>query len=713
MQEGNIAHEEVNAAIAAADKTIIFGRQNRLSDGVLLPDDKLPRFHAGHDSVKFFYSAVRQLPEHFLDALLACNVSVTLVLGKGLLLFRDVRHHQAIHSGRTRRTIYLPDKILDVAIANGYDYWSITQVLIVEGWKLLDYNLLLRLIRSGRQYLVEHSSSVLGWNTVRRLLQRHNRHRSTFESQELAAKRDKWGLDLAIGELSAFTDEYEPKLLRAMRYGGDGGLGADLPRPFAQMEPEEVAKALYNEHVEERWAATKAEEICVEQEFPDYFLLDRDIVHPAAREQAAAAGQDTTPQDMDEARHDYEDRMRFGIGPELATEWLVEQGLRFAPDGLRGLVEQMAAGFFDDGQLNRLLWDKTLEGLMPHVARSDKMVIEMGEGNEGVAKAEDVVRNLLDRGVDIIRLRALILFHQRVEQGEQLELEHVELLRQQMVELVESKALVGDMRRQLILTLTGVKELFEQLRALLVGEAKRLLGGDVQREHLDPPDQVLEWIDEAMERTMIQLTLNLEMMPDFHSTLERLGAQGSAVSQQELERYVAWAADDPARQIGVAAARRGLAARNGDGAAEEELGAIGDLYNRVEAIQERIPERLHETTSDKITPLRRALQDFEKIRRETPTHPKQLGALAMVLVRMDRHSEYESLLEELQWMGENAVGVLVKAGLASFYTPGLLRVIDEIGPHSEPIGTNALAWALELSEESSLETMIIRRSVAP
>ena len=82
MKEGDVTHEEANAAIAAAEKTIIFARQNRLRDGLLLDDKKLRRFHAGHQNVKFFYSAVRQLPEYFLDALLAKDISVTLVVDR-------------------------------------------------------------------------------------------------------------------------------------------------------------------------------------------------------------------------------------------------------------------------------------------------------------------------------------------------------------------------------------------------------------------------------------------------------------------------------------------------------------------------------------------------------------------------------------------------------------------------------------------------------
>ena len=70
LREGNIPHAEVNDTIRGSEKTVIFGQQTRLRNGELLPDQKLPRFHAGHDLVKFFYSALRQLPPYLLDALL-------------------------------------------------------------------------------------------------------------------------------------------------------------------------------------------------------------------------------------------------------------------------------------------------------------------------------------------------------------------------------------------------------------------------------------------------------------------------------------------------------------------------------------------------------------------------------------------------------------------------------------------------------------------
>ena len=84
LREGLVHHDEVNDAIRMNPKTVIFGQQTHLRNGEIMPDEKLPRFHAGHNMVKFFYSAVRQLPPYLVDALLDHKISVTLVEGPSL-----------------------------------------------------------------------------------------------------------------------------------------------------------------------------------------------------------------------------------------------------------------------------------------------------------------------------------------------------------------------------------------------------------------------------------------------------------------------------------------------------------------------------------------------------------------------------------------------------------------------------------------------------
>jgi hypothetical protein len=109
LREGDISHAEVNEALRRVPKTIIFGQHNRLRDGLLMEEDeRLDRFHAGHDLVRFFYDGVRQLPDYLTDALLANGVSITLVNSDDLLVFHHCRRHQSFHTGRTRKTIYMP-----------------------------------------------------------------------------------------------------------------------------------------------------------------------------------------------------------------------------------------------------------------------------------------------------------------------------------------------------------------------------------------------------------------------------------------------------------------------------------------------------------------------------------------------------------------------------------------------------------------------------
>lgn len=112
LREGNISHADVNEAVRRLPKTIIFGQQTRIRDGIVMDDEKIPRFHAGHDLVKFFYSSVRQLPEYMLDGLLGSNISVTMVKSDDLIVFNHTREHQSIHTGRTRKTIYIPEMVI-------------------------------------------------------------------------------------------------------------------------------------------------------------------------------------------------------------------------------------------------------------------------------------------------------------------------------------------------------------------------------------------------------------------------------------------------------------------------------------------------------------------------------------------------------------------------------------------------------------------------
>ena len=88
LREGDVSHAQVNAVIRQAEKTVIFGQQTRLRAGVMKEDDLVSRFHAGHEIVRYFYGAIRLIPDYLLDAFFERGISVTMVKDRDLLVYR-------------------------------------------------------------------------------------------------------------------------------------------------------------------------------------------------------------------------------------------------------------------------------------------------------------------------------------------------------------------------------------------------------------------------------------------------------------------------------------------------------------------------------------------------------------------------------------------------------------------------------------------------
>lgn len=745
MHEGDLTHDEINAAIAQAEKTIIFARQNRLRDGVLLPDDKLPRFHAGHDNVRFFYSAVRQLPEYFLDALLARDISVTLVVGTGMLCFRDVRNWCAVHTGRTRRTVYLPERILEVAHGNGYDYWSIAHILVTQGWKLLDYALLYNMIEAVRQQAMDSGVTVVGHSAFRRFLKRHNGHRSSYESPELIAQRDKSGIPEApINEIEAFMRQYEPRfvytlssLLQSQGEISSMGahvLGADADDMLEQildlraegdaLSSDTVAKLLWDEHFEETGAQRQSEHLFEEMGFPDFFLLDRDILHPAAREMAEAAGQQTEPQNMLEARHDYRDSQRFGIGVDMALEKLLVQAPRFGADGILGLMEEIVAPLFESGQVDKALAE---------AARS--------VGTNSSKRSEFYV--YLGRALDLLRLRDTLSFWRDACTGDRT-------LRPQDLDTIKRVAILisaartrafdttamqiideADSIHKLIITPQSPPSASPALRGIILGEAHRLFDADVEADErvpsiparmevwnhmaakLDAPRKepdlrpgvtVWQLLDEHLELTLVRAVLSLDLVPDYAAEVARLVHRGAigrgAVAQYVADQEAAAAdgADLSEREAALAMARRALAGDDIDSQGEPIDEVLVGIVQRVDELLARVPERYHACTSGKVSPLRKVMKELTETRKRHPTSPELLGYLAMILVRLDQADDYEALLDEVRSLGQHAIGEVLWMRPGWRFprrTPGLLRLSDE-GDFDE----TALSLAEEISGTS-------------
>ena len=368
LREGGISHAEVNEALHLAPKTVIFGQQTRLRLGLVMEDDQLPRFHAGHDMVKFFYGAIRQIPDVILDGILAAGITVTLVMERDLLAFRGPREHQSFHTGRTRRVIYMPEQVLEAAFKRGYDYWSLSEVIIREAYPLLDYILILELVRHMQVRM--RQVRLPGISFIKDTLRRHNGHLKD-PSERLRAEGRQM-LDPKEDEFGEF-------------YGQYAGHFKSWGRDILERDPYDVVDEVYDEATERRWAEWKVDLITHTFNYPTLFELDRDIVHPAAFELAAKQGMPLEPVTVENIIHDLGDLARFRVGRQVKTEPLLDKLIDFGAPGILAFARLVAA--------ERALGDKVVteyyfDGYDPVVrfreklqALSSDLPPDMGVGN--------------------------------------------------------------------------------------------------------------------------------------------------------------------------------------------------------------------------------------------------------------------------------------------------------------------------------------------
>jgi hypothetical protein len=342
LREGGIIHAEVNEALRLGSMTVIFGQQTRVRLGLLMEDDSLTRFHASHDMVKFFYGAIRQIPEVILDGILAAGISVTLVQQRDLLAFRNVRAHQSFHTGRTRRTIYMPDKVLEAAFKQGYDYWALSEVIIKETFPLLDYILILELVR--HMQLRMRQVGLPGISFIKDTLRQFNKHLKD-PSERLRAEGRQM-LDPKEDEFGEF-------------YGHYAGHFKKWGREILERDSYDVADEVYDEGIERKWAEWKVDLITHTFNYPTFFELDRDIVHPAAYDQAARMGLPIDPVNIEDYIHDLGDLARFRVGRQVKTEPILDRLIDFGAPGIlafahlvateRALGEKVVTEYLFDG----------------------------------------------------------------------------------------------------------------------------------------------------------------------------------------------------------------------------------------------------------------------------------------------------------------------------------------------------------------------------
>lgn len=337
--DGQVDHAQVNEALAHSPKAILLGAQTRLP---FFPDDEqLPRLFVGDPLVAFFWKVLKKIPQALREALLDSKISFTLIRGESLLYFRDCRAHQAVHIGRRRRTVYLPEALFAQAEEKGYDYWAIAEGVIFASWMLLDYLLLVDVLRGVRKLAAGQSDYRLNTPWLRRLLEQSNQHRRDHVAENRS-------------ELHEFLAAYKEGLLRLT------GAQLQAADPFA------LARQLYQPALEQRWARDKMERIAEVFSFPEVFLFDRDIIHQVARDRAQALGQSLVPADFAAVLHDYQDELRFDARPLLTTlgKWVMpkpravflQEVVRLGEPGLRGLLEAYGRGESEVVPLIHLLW---------------------------------------------------------------------------------------------------------------------------------------------------------------------------------------------------------------------------------------------------------------------------------------------------------------------------------------------------------------------
>ena len=579
LREGDIRHAEVNDAIRLASKTVIFGQQTRLRLGLLMEDDTLPRFHAGHDLVKFFYGAIRQLPEVILDGILAAGISVVLVQQRELLAFRDVRAHQSFHTGRTRRTIYMPEQVVAAAFKQGYDYWALTEVIIKEAYPLLDYILILDLVRHMQTRM--RQVRLPGISFIKDTLRRHNKHLKD-PSERLRAEGRQM-VDPKEDEFGEF-------------YGNYAGRFKAWRREILELDPYDVADEVYDEAVARKWAEWKVDLITHTYNFPTLFELDRDIVHPAAFEQADKQGQSVEPVSIDDILHDLGDLARFRVGRQVKTEPLLDRLIDSGAPGILGFARLVAA---ERATGDRVVTDYYFDGYDAVVRFREKLQAFSSDlpPDMGLGKIfDDLVIPLV-----VSHARGQLERYRDLTEQEGGDWRH--FLRDFVFQLIGAcKPYISDAEKELMLTTPGYFTLGQEVSAWLEVADALLPDGEAEGEKV----------------TLVRILSDLRRHPNYH---------GLFLAQ--------------AREL----------------AATQGLSFGDDRRSQLAKLAELIPEPAYRFSSEPQA-VRRRVDDLQRLRRADPDSFEQVPMLAGIFVRLDDAPNYADLVDHVRGMGVSVMPVL-------------------------------------------------------
>ncbi|HIG54333.1 MAG TPA: hypothetical protein EYG11_21015 [Candidatus Latescibacteria bacterium] len=624
LREGGVSHAEVNAVIRRSEKTVIFGQQMRLRAGILMKEDEqLSRFHAGHEVVRYFYGAIRLIPDYLLDALFECGISVTMVKDRDLLIYKSPRNHQSFHTGRTRRTIYIPEGVLMSAFERGYHPWAFTEVLLQEAWKLLDYYLIVELARRYQLWMHQHNG-VPGFYFVKDTLLGLNKHRRiSGEHEQTIRRRFRRGSERGQRRQTKQYDEYDvgstdTEYMQFYRhYYWDlysWGRPGKENRPSVDTSMEEQAKVrsgdillrdayhvgndTFHERRESAWATMKIDALKEAFGYPNEYQVDRDIVHPIAFDRARANGQTLEPQSVADLIHDLADAARFGAGRAARSEQLIAQ---LIAAGLPGAI-----AFYD--------------AVAEEYAVGLAYVTDVADGFDAVEQCKKEIQALSTTGPEGVpnSVSNDVCDYLATRLLRQIGVELQGFMRLPKRERVEGRHFLR------ALTLKGLvlarPELDEAAREEMVKPPARDFGPSHHVSKLaDVANSVLGRFPTDREPDLLfNILRKMDLHEGYHDVLLQQ-ARGLRVGEA-----VDWQGD-----------QRALAS---------------DLYGLV-------PERAHLLSTDP-SGVRARLNRYDYTRREAPDSEQLLGYLVGVLIRLDRSQQYEDLVERVIEVGEGAVPAL-------------------------------------------------------
>ena len=626
LREGGIAHAEVNVVIRQAEKTVLFGQQTRLRAGILIKEDeRLPRFHAGHDVVNYFYGAIRLIPEYLLDAIFERGISVTMVKDRDLLVYRGPRCHQSFHAGRTRKTIYVPEGVLMSAFERGYHPWAFSEILLHEAWKLLDYYLVVELARRYQTWMHSHVG-VPGFYFVKDTLLSLNKHRRIAGEQEQTMRRrfrrnsrrgqrrqtkqyDEYDAVSTDTEFMKFYRHYFWDFYGWDRPSRENRGGGDTPveeqahvsdSDILLKDPYHVGNDTFDERRQGAWSALKIDAIKEAFGYPEQYQVDRDIVHQIAFDAARARGQCLEPESVDDLIHDVQDASRFGVDREARTEALCEQLLAAGLPGIVAFYDAVA----EEQALGKAYITVVAADGFDAVDTFRAMIQELSTtGPQGVPNSvsNDVrdylgVRLLRQIGVEIDGFLTLPK-RERIEGRyylRALALRALELARPDLDEATREDMVAPPTRD--IGPAHHVAKLAEVAHSIL----RRL-----------PEDREPELLFEILRK--------MELHPRYHDVLL-----------------------PQARQLRP----------------EEQIDWRSDLRALVRDLRDRVPANAHSVSSDPAG-VRARLNRFDNMPRRSSA-AEQLELLAGVLIRLDRYESYDELVERVIDAGDAVVGPLTE-----------------------------------------------------